>query len=39
MQPPNSKTYDTAGKTLTILGLGGIGMRLAVLAHTFSMRI
>ena len=33
------KTYDIAGKTLTILGLGGIGMRVAVLAHAFSMRI
>lgn len=35
----SSKTYDITGKTLAILGLGGIGMRFAVLAHAFPMRI
>jgi glyoxylate reductase len=35
----SSKTHDITGKTLAILGLGGIGMRLAVLAHAFPMRI
>ena len=32
-------THDPTGKTLAILGLGGIGTRLAVLAHAFPMRI
>jgi glyoxylate reductase len=35
----SSGCRDLAGQTLAILGLGGIGTRLAVLAHTFSMRI
>jgi len=34
-----SKTHDITAKTLAILGLGGIGMRLAILAHAFPMRI
>ena len=38
---PNVKacTNDLEGKTLAILGLGGIGKRLAELAHAFPMRI
>jgi lactate dehydrogenase-like 2-hydroxyacid dehydrogenase len=35
----SSNTHDLTGKTLAILGLGGTGMRLAVLAHAFPMRI
>lgn len=35
----NSKSHDITGKTLAILGLGGIGMRFAVLAEAFPMRI
>lgn len=35
----SSKAHDITGKTLAILGLGGIGMRFAVLAHAFPMRI
>ena len=35
----SSKTQDITGKTLAILGLGGIGMRFAVLAQAFPMRI
>lgn len=35
----NTRTHDITGKTLAILGLGGIGTRLAVLAHAFPMRI
>ena len=34
-----ARTYDLEGKTLAILGLGGIGERLAELAHAFPMRI
>jgi len=34
-----SQTHDLTGKTLAILGLGGIGFRLAELAHAFPMRI
>lgn len=33
------KTHDLTGRTLGILGLGGIGLRLANLAHAFPMRI
>jgi len=33
------KRKDVTGKTLAILGLGGIGTRFAVLAHAFPMRI
>jgi len=36
---PASLNYDITGKTLAILGLGGIGFRLAELAHAFPMRI
>jgi len=35
----SSLTHDVTGKTLAILGLGGIGFRLAELAHAFPMRI
>ena len=31
--------YDLTGRTLAILGLGGIGLRLAELAHAFPMRV
>jgi len=31
--------HDLTGRTLAILGLGGIGLRLAELAHAFPMRI
>ena len=34
-----SHTHDLTGKTLAILGLGGIGFRLAELARAFPMRI
>jgi lactate dehydrogenase-like 2-hydroxyacid dehydrogenase len=33
------RSHDLTGHTLAILGLGGIGMRLADLAHAFPMRI
>ena len=36
---PASLNYDITGKTLAVLGLGGIGFRLAELAHAFPMRI
>ncbi|KAG6902366.1 hypothetical protein C0995_000928 [Termitomyces sp. Mi166 len=35
----SSKTHDITGRTLAILGLGGIGLRFAQLAHAFPMRI
>src|SRR6267154_632717 len=35
----SSFAHDVTGKTLAILGLGGIGFRLAELAHAFPMRI
>ncbi|KAF7298080.1 2-hydroxyacid dehydrogenase [Mycena chlorophos] len=35
----NKISHDLTGRTLAILGLGGIGMRLAELAHAFPMRI
>ncbi|KAJ7928465.1 hypothetical protein B0H13DRAFT_2228920 [Mycena leptocephala] len=35
----STKTHDLTGRTLAILGLGGIGLRLAELAHAFPMRI
>ncbi|KAJ6497725.1 hypothetical protein C8R45DRAFT_137387 [Mycena sanguinolenta] len=40
-KPPglSAKTHDLTGHTLAILGLGGIGMRLAEFAHAFPMRI
>lgn len=31
--------HDATGRTLAIIGLGGIGMRFAELAHAFPMRI
>ena len=31
--------HDLTGRTLAILGLGGIGLRLAELAHAFPMRV
>src|ERR1700761_9593245 len=34
-----SRTRDLTGKTLAVLGLGGIGFRLAELARAFPMRI
>ena len=34
-----AKTHDLTGRTLAILGLGGIGLRLAELVHAFPMRI
>ncbi|GLB37762.1 putative D-isomer specific 2-hydroxyacid dehydrogenase family protein [Lyophyllum shimeji] len=33
------QTRDITGRTLAILGLGGIGLRFAELAHAFPMRI
>jgi len=33
------RSHDLTGHTLAILGLGGIGMRLATLARAFPMRI
>ncbi|KAF9268695.1 hypothetical protein L218DRAFT_892100 [Marasmius fiardii PR-910] len=33
------RSHDLEGRTLAILGLGGIGMRLAEYAHAFPMRI
>ncbi|KAG0693957.1 hypothetical protein DFH29DRAFT_368169 [Suillus ampliporus] len=32
-------THDLTGYTIGILGLGGIGLRLAYLAHAFPMRV
>lgn len=32
-------THDLTGRTLGILGLGGIGLRLANLVHAFPMRV
>ena len=32
-------SHDLSGRTLAILGLGGIGMKLAEYAHAFPMRI
>ena len=34
-----AQTHDVTGRTLGILGLGGIGLRFARLAHAFPMRI
>ena len=33
------KSHDLEGRTLAILGLGGIGMRFAELVHAFPMRV
>ncbi|KAK7444271.1 hypothetical protein VKT23_015281 [Stygiomarasmius scandens] len=40
-KPPGlaKRSHDLTGRTLAILGLGGIGMRLAELARAFPMRI
>ncbi|KAJ3534171.1 hypothetical protein NM688_g7176 [Phlebia brevispora] len=35
----SGNAHDATGRTLAILGLGGIGMRFAELAHAFPMRI
>lgn len=35
----SARTHDLTGKTLAILGLGGIGGRLAELVHAFPMRV
>ena len=35
----NKLSYDVTGKTLAILGLGGIGKRLAELVQSFPMRV
>ncbi|KAF8070768.1 D-isomer specific 2-hydroxyacid dehydrogenase [Lyophyllum atratum] len=35
----STKTHDITGRTLAILGLGGIGLRFAELVHAFPMRI
>lgn len=32
-------SHDLTGKTLAILGMGGIGRRIAELAHAFPMRV
>lgn len=34
-----ASAHDLTGRTLAILGLGGIGLRLAQLVHAFPMRI
>ncbi|KAG1716479.1 hypothetical protein ID866_683 [Astraeus odoratus] len=35
----SGRTHDLTGRTLGILGLGGIGLRLAHLVHAFPMRV
>lgn len=35
----NRVSYDITGKTLAILGLGGIGLRFAELVQSFPMRV
>ncbi|KIK09206.1 hypothetical protein K443DRAFT_671690 [Laccaria amethystina LaAM-08-1] len=35
----NTKAHDVSGRTLAILGLGGIGSRLAELVQSFPMRV
>lgn len=35
----SGKAHDATGKTIAILGLGGIGLRLAELVHAFPMRV
>ncbi|KIK69048.1 hypothetical protein GYMLUDRAFT_213990 [Collybiopsis luxurians FD-317 M1] len=35
----SQRSHDLTGHTLAILGLGGIGLRLAELVHAFPMRI
>lgn len=34
-----ARTHDLTGRTLGVLGLGGIGLRLAHLVHAFPMRV
>lgn len=38
-QLSSGNAHDLTGRTLAILGLGGIGSRLAELAHAFPMRV
>ena len=35
----SGNAHDATGRTVAILGLGGIGMRLAELVHAFPMRV
>ena len=35
----SGRTHDVTGRTLGVLGLGGIGLRLAHLVHAFPMRV
>ena len=35
----SGRAFDITGKTLAILGMGGIGTRIAELAHAFPMRV
>ncbi|KAF7321567.1 putative 2-hydroxyacid dehydrogenase UNK4.10 [Mycena kentingensis (nom. inval.)] len=35
----NARAHDITGRTVAILGLGGIGLRLAELVHAFPMRV
>lgn len=35
----SGRAFDLTDKTLAILGMGGIGTRIAELAHTFPMRV
>ena len=35
----SGRAFDVTGKTLAILGMGGIGTRIAELAHGFPMRV
>ncbi|KAF8653338.1 hypothetical protein AX16_004038 [Volvariella volvacea WC 439] len=35
----NKLSHDLTGRTIAILGLGGIGLRLAELVHAFPMRV
>jgi glyoxylate reductase len=38
-QVSSGATHDLTGRTIGILGLGGIGLRLAHLVHAFPMRV
>lgn len=38
-QLSSGKAHDATGKTVAILGLGGIGLRFAELVHAFPMRV
>ena len=35
----SGNAHDATGRTVAVLGLGGIGMRFAELAHAFPMRV